>query len=131
MQGRKVKVQVSTNGTTWTDVGGLNSINQSYLGNLQEVSEFGQDWAQRIYGMKDGSWSLSGTYKAADAGQQAIRNALANDQQIHVRVLWDGTNGVKQPVKVESFEVSAEAAGLVEVSIELAGDGAIAPATAS
>ena len=128
MKGRSVKVQVSTNGTTWNDVAGLNSVSHSTPGNLQETSEFGQDWAKRIYGLLDGTWSLAGNYRPDDTnGQMAIRNALANDTELHVRVLWDGTNGVAQPVKVESFEVSAEAAGLVEVSIELAGDGAMEP----
>lgn len=128
MKGRSVIVEVSTNGTTWNRVAGLNSVSHTQPGNLQEVSEFGQEWAKRMYGLRDGTWSLSGTYRPDDTnGQVAIRNALANDSELHVRVLWDGTNGVKQPVKVESFEVSAEAAGLVEVSIELAGDGAIEP----
>lgn len=128
MKGRSVKVQVSTNGTTWNDVAGLNSASHSTPGNLQETSEFGQDWAKRIYGLLDGTWSLSGNYRPDDTnGQVAIRNALLNDSELHVRVLWDGTTGVAQPVKVESFEVSAEAAGIVEVSIELAGDGPITP----
>lgn len=128
MKGRSVKVQVSTNGTTWNDVAGLNSASHSTPGNLQETSEFGQDWAKRIYGLLDGTWSLAGNYRPDDTnGQMAIRNALLNDSELHVRVLWDGTNGVAQPVKVESFEVSAEAAGIVEVSIELAGDGPITP----
>lgn len=126
MKGRSVKVQVSTNGTTWNDVAGLNSASHSTPGNLQETSEFGQDWAKRIYGLLDGTWSLAGNYRPDDTnGQVAIRNALLNDSELHVRILWDGTNGVAQPVKVESFEVSAEATGIVEVSIELAGDGAI------
>jgi|SRR5690606_6021721 len=128
MKGRSVKVQVSTNGTTWNDVAGLNSASHSTPGNLQETSEFGQDWARRIYGLLDGTWSLAGNYRPDDTnGQMAIRNAQLNDSELHVRVLWDGTNGVAQPVKVESFEVSAEAAGIVEVSIELAGDGPITP----
>lgn len=128
MKGRSVVVEVSTNGTTWNRVAGLNSVSHTQPGNLQETSEFGQDWARRIYGLLDGTWSLAGNYRPDDTnGQMAIRNALLNDSELHVRVLWDGTNGVAQPVKVESFEVSAEAAGIVEVSIELAGDGPITP----
>lgn len=128
MKGRSVVVEVSTNGTTWNRVAGLNSVSHSQPGNLQETSEFGQDWARRIYGLLDGTWSFSGNYRPDDTnGQVAIRNAQLNDSELHVRVLWDGTNGVAQPVKVESFEVSAEAAGIVEVSIELAGDGPITP----
>lgn len=124
MKGRKVIVEVSTNGTAWTRVAGINSVSHSELGNLQEVPEFGDESVRRIQGLRDGSWSLSGTYRPTDTtGQMAIRGALRNDSTLHVRALWDGTNGAKQPVKVETFDVSAEAAGVVEVSIELSGDG--------
>jgi predicted secreted protein len=42
-----------------------------------------------------------------------------------VQFLPDGTTGFKQAVKVSSFEMSASVDGLVEVSIELEGNGAI------
>lgn len=125
MKGRKVIVEVSTDGAAWNRVAGINSVSHSDLGNLQEVPEFGDESVRRIQGLRDGTWSLSGSYRPQDAnGQMAIRQALRDESELHVRVLWDGVNGAKQPVKVDTFEVSAEAAGIVEVSIELAGDGA-------
>lgn len=66
MKGRSVVVEVSTNGNTWNRVAGLNSVSHTQPSNLQETSKFGQEWAKRIYGLTDGTWSLFGTYRPDD-----------------------------------------------------------------
>ena len=70
MKGRNGVVEVSTDGNNWNRVAGLNSVSHTQPGNLQEVSELGEEWAKRIYGLTDGTWSLSGTYRPDDTNGQ-------------------------------------------------------------
>lgn len=128
--GKKLEVQVSTNGTTFTAVKELKEASISQSGNNQDVSTFDSDFVRRIQGLKDATYSLSGYYDPTDtAGQVAIRSAWLNDTALHVQILPTGATGAsagfKQEVKVSSFEVSASADGSAEVSIELEGNGTI------
>jgi predicted secreted protein len=126
ISGRNTLVQVSTNGTTWNTVAELNEATATIEGDNQDVTRFGDSFVRRILGLKDASYELSGFRDATDTnGQEAILDALLNDTVLHVKFLGDGANGFQQEVKVASFEESSSVDGVVEVSIELEGTGAI------
>lgn len=127
MKGKSLKIKVGTaTGGPFSDVQDLNDASMSLEGDNQDISTFSSDYVKRLQGLKDATYSLSGFYKGDDTnGQVAIRSALINDTGLFVQFLPDGTTGFKQEVKVASFEVSAAADGVVEVSIELEGTDAI------
>lgn len=126
LAGRKLKVNVSGNGTTFNEVLQLNEATMTSEAENQDVSTFGSDFIQRIQGLKDTSYSLNGFYASENTeGQLAIREAWLNNTPLYLQFLPDGTTGFQQEVKVSSFEVTASAEGTVEVAIEVEGSGAI------
>lgn len=127
LKGKSAKVQVSTDGAvTFNDVLELNDASITIDGTNLDITEFGDDFINRIQGLKDGSYSLGGFYAPGDTtGQVAIRDALLNDTQLHVQLLPDGVAGFQQEVKVASFAVNPTVDGTSEVSIDLEGTGTI------
>lgn len=126
LKGKDVVINVSDDDVTYNQVAELNDGTQTIDGTNIDITEFGDDWINRIQGLKDGTYSLSGFYAPSDTdGQVAIRDALINDTTLYVQFLHDGTNGFQQEVKVATFEVSASVDGAVEVSIDLEGTGTI------
>ncbi|GAA0360960.1 phage tail tube protein [Bacillus horti] len=126
LAGRKLKVNVSTDGTSFSEVLQLNEATMTNEGDNQDVSTFGSDFIQRLQGLKDSSYSLNGFYDPSNtAGQVAIRDAWLNNTPLYVQFLPDGESGFEQEVKVSSYEVTASAEGTVEVAIEVEGSGAI------
>lgn len=120
-------VKASTDGVVWTTMAEINDAGPSISADNQDVTVFGDDWMDRIQGLKDGSWSLGGFYDPTDTtGQMAILNALLNDTAIYIQVFpGGGTAGFQQQVKVATFEVSDAVDGVCEVSIDLEGAGAL------
>ena len=126
LAGKNVLVQASTDDITYNTIKELNDVSFTVDGDNIDVTEFLDQYMNRIQGLKDVSMSMSGFWDPTDTtGQVAIRNALVNDTAIFAQVLWDGTNGFKAEFKVASFEQSAAVDGAVEVSIDLEGDGAV------
>lgn len=127
MKGRGLVISVSTSETgNFSPVSDLNDASMSMEGDNQDISTFGSDYIKRLQGLKDASYSLSGFYDPTDTnGQVAIRSAFLDDSTLFVRFLPDGSTGFQQEVKVSSFEVSASADGVIEVSIDLEGTGPI------
>lgn len=124
-----VKVSTTAGGAgAYTTVADLNSATMSTNGGTIDITEFGDNYMQRIQGIKDGSFQISGFWAPADTnGQVAIRNALVNDGELWAQFLPDGTNGFKQQVRVASFELAAGVDGVVTMSASLEGTGAVAP----
>ncbi len=124
--GKNLRIKVSTNGTTFNLVADLNDATMSLSGDNQDITTFGQDYINRLQGLKDCTYSLGGFYKSDDTnGQVVIKSALLNDTALYVQFLPDGTTGFQQEVKVSSFELSASVDGTNDLSIDLDGTGAI------
>lgn len=122
LKGKGTVIECSPDNTSWNTVTELNDASMSFDGDNIDITEFGDDFINRIQGLKDNTFSLAGFYAPLDTdGQLAIRDAWLNDTEIYVRFLADGENGFSQEVKVSTFEVSAAVDGAVEVSIELEG----------
>lgn len=126
LAGKSVVVAVSVDDVTYYTVAEMNDMSMSFSGDNIDVTVFGEDFINRIQGLKDGSYSLSGFYDPTDTnGQVAVRDAWLNDTTLYARIFPNGTAGFKQEVKVSSYEVSAGVDGAVELSIELEGTGTI------
>lgn len=128
LKGTNLVVSVSTTlGGTYYQVGSMNDATMTIDGDNQDITAFGDDWIKRLQGLKDASYSLSGFRDVADTnGQVVISTALINDSALFAKFLPDGTNGFVQEVKVSSFEVSGAVDGIVELSMDFEGSGAIA-----
>lgn len=126
LKGKGIKINASSDGNTWNQVAELNDGSMTIDGDNIDITAFCQDFINRIQGLKDGSYSLSGFYDPEDTtGQILIREALLNDTDVHIQFLVDGTTGFEQEVKVDTFEVGGTADGVVEVDISLEGNGEI------
>lgn len=124
LAGKNVVVEVSTNDTLYNAVKEINDMSISASGDNIDITEFGDDFINRLQGLKDCTFSLSGFYDPTDTtGQVVIQNAWLNDSILYVRIKPNGVAGFKQEVKVSTFEVSASVDGAVEVSIDLEGSG--------
>lgn len=126
LAGKGVVISISTNDSTYNPVAQLNDGSMTIDGDNQDITVFGQTFITRLQGLKDTSYSLSGFRDTSDTnGQNVILTALLNGSALYVKFLYDGTNGFKQPVVVSSFEVSASVDGVVELSIDLEGNGPV------
>lgn len=127
MKGRSLLVKASTDGSTWYTVANLNEASMSNGAENIDITTFTKSYINRLQGLKDVTYSLSGFYDSTDTnGQVALRSAWENDSTIYIGFLPDGTAGWEQVVKVSSFEISGSVDGAVELSIELEGNDAIA-----
>jgi len=125
LKGKLMKIKASTDGTTWTDVLGMDNASMGLGGENIDITEFGDEYVRRIQGIKDNTFTISGNYLPADPGQSMIKDALLNDGELHIQFLPDGTNGFQQEVKVASFNPSVTARGKVEINIQLEGNGPV------
>lgn len=125
--GKTNRVRVSTTvGGTYTVVAGLKSGGIEINGMSLDDSEFGVNWHQRLQGLKDYKITLTGSYRDDDTnGQLAIKSALLNDTDLFAQVLPDGTTGFQGQVRVAKFSVEPTVEGIIGVSIDLEGTGAL------
>ena len=127
MKGKSFVAKTGADGVTWYDIDELNEASMNVAGENIDITKFGDDFVNRIQGIKDCTYSISGFYDPADTnGQLAMWTAFLADTDIWIAFLSDGSAGFEQEVKVSSFEISTSVDGAVEVSIELEGTGAIA-----
>jgi hypothetical protein len=132
--GRKIEVYSSTDGTTWTQVKGLNNASMSANGEDIDITEFGDTHVNRIIGLRDNGYNLSGrlimndTTGALDPGQKILEDhslGLAATDDLYIKILWDGTYGFTQKVICPSFDRQGQVRGVVEINIQLQAAGAI------
>jgi tail tube protein len=80
----------------------------------------------RMYGLLDGSFSISGDYEESDTAQSRLRSAASGRTTVFIHYRpTGGAGGYKSQVVVTSFEVSSSAADKVTFSCEMAVSGAI------
>ena len=109
----------------------MSDASMTINGELLDRTTFDDDgWRRKLAGIKDASISISGFYNPSDTtGQVALRTAaLAGSVISDFTFLSDknsATSGFKCDALVGSFEVGAEVAGLVSVSISLESDGEV------
>lgn len=104
--GYNFAVSVSTDDSSYSTVGGLDSMNYDYGREEFDTSAAGEDAASAIQGRKEFSGSASGKYDSADVGQRAIIDHVNSGGDLYVKALLDGTNGHKAKC-LAKYKVSA------------------------
>ena len=122
--GKDAKIYVSTDGVTYTEVGGINSVDLEEGYNTADISRMG-DVADRIT-PSTATWSgsASGVREQSDAGQTAVRTAIQGRTLLYVRVeessginssaqcaLGSMKRGMKQGADAQSFSFDFKIAG--------------------
>lgn len=125
--GKASRLSVATTlGGSYTVPAGLKNISFEINGAALDDSEFGVNWEQKIQGLKSFKITASGSFRVSDTnGQIAIRSSLISDTDLFAKVLPDGTNGFKGQVIVTKFATDPAVDGIVPVSIEMEGSGAL------
>lgn len=115
-----ILIQASSDDMSYNEVDGLNDASYAPNADLLDTTDFKDGTTRtRIVGLRDFSVSLSGDYEHSDTAQALLRSSEASGATVYLRLLWDGTNGVKVTCKVESFTVKGSVAGKVEFSCSL------------
>lgn len=129
--GRSITVKTGTDGVTWQAIGEMDTAELSINGATLDVTKFSDNDVERILGLRDANWSLSGRYDPTDTnGQVVIRSSLLNDTPVYLQFEFNpsgtaGQKGFHQQVIVTKFDIKATAAGTVDVSISADSTGAI------
>ena len=122
--GYKTQVFLSADGVSYTEVDGIKSVQNSNERVELDTTDFKTAGILRdkLMGLRDGTFSLSGDFVAGDAGQEIFLDACdstADNPPLYIRVLWDGVAGVEAKITAASYSISAEVEGLV--TLELSG----------
>lgn len=125
-KGRALRVRVATTATgTYNVIVGIRSATLSMNGQNVDVSTLTDADVVRLQGIKDATISMEGNYEADATGQGAIRSALANDSDLFMQFLPDGTTGFRWQVKPSKYEISGAVGDKMSVSIEAECSGAV------
>ena len=122
-------VELSADGfaTAGVVLAGVNAVENPIGRSMIDVSDIDNDFVKRIYGLIDGSYSLSGHSQGeSDAGMVLVRSALINRTDLTVRLYEDASKGtyVEQAVLVENRNRSYPVNGSQAFSVSLQGNGA-------
>jgi len=114
-----VQVSTSTDGSSGTNIGGMDSITMNDGTNLIDVTEFGVDNIQRIEGLKDVSFTISGSYTTG-AGQNKIKTAKENGSMVYIKFypLSTGSAGFKARCLCSTINIDTSPPDRVAVSYE-------------
>jgi predicted secreted protein len=125
--GKNSRLKVCTTSTgTYAVVTGVKSFNHAIDGAMIDDSEMGVLYVQRIQGLKDGKVTVQGSRRTDDTtGQEIMQSSFLNDSDLFVQVLFNGTNGFKQQMRVSKWTTDTSVEDKVAWSCELEGTGAI------
>lgn len=109
--------------STGAKVLGCDDSSYNQLCDLLEITQFGDDYKNRIAGLKDTNVSISGNYDPADTTGQDV---LVPGDTVWIGVYPQGTAVAGKQVKaiVENYELSASVADKQTFSASLQGIGA-------
>ena len=121
----EILIDVSDDDIVYNELCGINDTSLPHTRELLDTTDFKDTSGarRRIAGLLDTSFSASGDYYGADVAQVAVRAAFTGGTAIWIRVRWDGINGEKILMLVESHEISGSVDGKVEWSAEFQADG--------
>jgi hypothetical protein len=131
IKGRNGKLAVSTNGTTYTDLGSVTDVSFPFARGTIDITNFdGAGWEESLSGI--GSFSISATlfYDEADSGQDILWTANENDTILYYR--WrpagDLVDGIAMQyifqANLTSLEQSQAFDGAAQLTLEAKATGA-------
>lgn len=123
------KIEVSTDGSTWYEVDGINDASFEVTRDILDTTDFKDTSGAktRIMGLQDTKISMSGDYEDTDTnGQNTIRSRFLAGTSIHIGFKLDGTDGYKVETYCSKFSTKASVDGKVEFDAEFVSIGAVA-----
>ena len=114
----------TTLGGIYDPVSDLNAFNKSSSRTIAQFPVFMRAVSYGIPAPREETFTASGYLSVADTGQNTLRTAEINNTTVFLKVLYDGTNGFTQEVRVGSKSFSVAPDGLQEVTFEFASVGA-------
>lgn len=130
LPGFNAKLAVSTDGgTTYTDIGELREVTLTLEADeIDATSKDSGSWREFIPGLKQWGGSAAGLYLQANAGQDAVYNALVNGTTVKLRFRPRAGAGNDQFIGdaiITSYEPSAPLDDAIAVNIAFRGTGAL------
>lgn len=117
--GKDAVLKAGASATPTDEVGGIESFSFSRSATHHDNTDFSDgDFEKVVQGVKDVAGEVSGYYDEGD-GQQAIRNSIDTDADLHVQALPDGTNGREYQMNTASYSISIDQDGRVDFSASL------------
>jgi hypothetical protein len=106
----RLLVETTTPGT-FIEVGGMDEWSNDNSQTIDTFPTFGAATPLGIPSPPDITFSISGFFDPVDAGQVRLRTIAVARTTVNIQVLWDGTNGYTQEVRVGSRSHGASASG--------------------
>jgi hypothetical protein len=104
---------------TYSPVSDLNTVSKNSTRNTQTFGVFGRAVAYQVPGTRDQSFSLGGFLSVGDDGQGILDTAEAANTTCFIKILFDGTNGFSQAVKVGTRTLTMTPEGLDAITYAL------------
>jgi predicted secreted protein len=124
LPGKSAVVSVSIDDTTWHVVSQIKEVDLPLSATNIDVSVFGVTFVQRIQGLKDATYTLTGFVDPTDTnGQVAIQSSWLNDTALYIQVNYGGGLVYSQQVKVNKIDNDAAVDGAITTKIDLDGTG--------
>jgi len=112
--------EASPSAGTYAPISDLNTVSKNSNRNVSSFPVLNRAIAYSIPGSRDQTFSLGGYLSIGDTGQSTMIAAEIANTTCYVKILFDGTNGFSQAVKVGSRTLSITPDGLQGVTFELA-----------
>ncbi len=131
-KGSDATLDVSTDGISYTDVGGVKDVNDSWTTGTIDSNDYDEpDWDQHVQDRRSVSLSVTCNYDEEDAGQAIIFTAVkgtaaklyfryrpgGDDSGTGKEVIFQGT--------VESLDDSSSDGSMCEISLSVTSSGAV------
>lgn len=106
---------------TTGEAAGINNASLDFSGDLLDETDFKDTsgWRKRIQGLKSLAFTASGHYIYNDSPQALLISSFLTGATVYVRVLFDGTNGFKCAMKIESLSINGDLDNTAQVSVTL------------
>jgi hypothetical protein len=104
---------------TYAPVSDLNTVTKNSTRNTQTFGVFGRAVAYQVPGTRDQSFSLGGFVSVGDTGQTTLISAESTNTTAFIKILFDGTNGFTQAVKVGTITLGLTPDGIDTITFAL------------
>jgi TP901-1 family phage major tail protein len=127
-RGQDYILKISSNGSSWTNVGKLTNVSLSREREVIDTANFDDaDWASNIAGMRSWSITSEALYVFDDAGQVLVETAFATTTAYYYKIISDAgtatTYKFQGQGRITSLEMTFETNEVVAFSIEIEGTG--------
>lgn len=108
---------------TYEPVSHINAISRPSNRTITQFAAFGLNPSIGVPGPREVSYQAGGYLSIGDSGQDILRAAEAANTTVFIKMLFDGTNGFNQEVRVGSQTFSAAPDGLQLTTFEFSAVG--------